>query len=154
MFLRALLWPFAATITVSASLAQQPNEGAYSCAAEFSGGIVYNHQTKKWEGSSFRPLSKFTLKLKYVRTEANGDEYAVTITSSGRNDALPCISYRTQLAQIDEFGYLVCRTKFFNYKFNLKAGRFVEAYLMGYINGLDTNDDTPMLSGGACTKIE
>ena len=46
-------------------------------------------------------------------------------------------------------------TKFFNYKFNFsKAGRFVEAYLMGYINGLDTNDDTPMLSGGACTKIE
>ena len=41
-----------------------------------------------------------------------------------------------------------------NYKFNMKAGRFVEAYLMGYVNGRNTNDDTPVLSGGVCKKIE
>jgi hypothetical protein len=58
------------------------------------------------------------------------------------------------LVQIDELGFLVCRTRLYNYKFNLKAGRFVEAYLMGYIGGDDTNDDTPVLSGGVCTKIE
>jgi hypothetical protein len=154
MFIRILLWPFMATITVAVSFAQQSKEGAYSCAAESSGGIFYNDQTKKWEGTSFRPLSKFILRLKYVRTTTEGDEYAVTVTPSGRNDALPCISYRTQLAQIDEFGFLVCRTESYNYKFNLKAGRFVEAYLMGYINGHDTNDDTPVVSGGVCTKIE
>ena len=154
MLFRILLWPCVATITVTVSLAQQSSEGAYTCAAESSGGIFYNEQTKKWEGTSFRPLSKFTLKLKYVRTATNGDEYAVTIIPSGRNYVLACISYRTQLVQIDEFGYLVCRTDFFNYKFNLKAGRFVETYLMGYINNHDNNDDTPMLSGGVCTKIE
>ncbi|HEY6020763.1 MAG TPA: hypothetical protein VIY48_12970 [Candidatus Paceibacterota bacterium] len=144
----------AATITVTVSWAQQPNEGAYSCAAESSGGIVYNEQTKKWEGTSFRSITKFTLKLKYVRTATNADEYDVTITPQGRNDALPCLSYRTQLVQIDEFGYLICRTEFFDYKFNLKAGRFIEAYLMGYVNGHNSNDDTPMLSGGVCTKVE
>jgi hypothetical protein len=154
MFLRALLWPFVATITVTVSLAQQPNEGAYYCAAQSSGGIVYNERTKKWEGTSFRPLSKFTLKFKYVRTAPNGDEYAVTITPDGKNDVLACNPYRTQFVQFDEFGYLICRTDFFNYKFNLKAGRFIEAYLMGYINGRDSNDDTPMLSGGVCTKVE
>jgi hypothetical protein len=36
----------------------------------------------------------------------------------------------------------------------LKAGRFVEAYLMGFITGQDANDDTPLVSGGVCTKIE
>jgi len=143
-----------ATITFAVSFAQQSQEGTYSCAAESSGGIFYNDQTKKWEGTGFRPLSKFVLRLKYARTTTKGDEYAVTVTPNGRNDALPCISPRTELAQIDEFGFLVCRTEFYNYRFNLNSGRFVEAYLMGYINGHDTNDDTPLVAGGVCKKNE
>jgi hypothetical protein len=154
MFIRILLWPFVATITVAVSLAQQSNEGAYSCAAESSGGIFYNDQTKRWEGTSFRPLSKFTLKIKYVRTTTEREEYTVTVTPNGGNDAFLCNPYGTQLAQIDEFGFLVCRTDFYNYKFNLKAGRFVEAYLIGYISGHDSNADTPAVSGGVCTKSE
>jgi hypothetical protein len=50
--------------------------------------------------------------------------------------------------------FLVCRTEFYDYKFNLKASRFDEAYLIGYVNGHDTNDDTPVVAGGVCTKIE
>jgi hypothetical protein len=153
MFLRMLLSAFMATATVAVSFAQQANDDTYFCAAESSGGIFYNDQTKKWEGTSFRPLSKFTLRLKYVRTTTQGDEYAVTVTPDGRNVALPCASHQTQLAQIDEFDFLVCQTEFYDYKFNLKASRFVEAYLNGYINGHDTNDDTPVVSGGVCTKI-
>jgi hypothetical protein len=143
-----------ATTIVAVSFAQQTKEGAYSCAAESSGGIFYNDRTKKWEGTSFRPQSKFILRVKYVRTTADGDEYTATIAPGGRDDSLPCLSYRTQLAQISDFGLLVCRTEFYNYKFNLKAGRFVEGYLMGYINGQDLNDDTPLVSGGVCTRIE
>jgi hypothetical protein len=154
MFKMILPWPFMATLTVGVSFAQQSNVGSYSCVAESSGGIFYNDQTKKWEGTRFRPLSKFTLNLKYVRTTTERDEYTVTITPNGANEVLSCTSYRTQLAQIDEFGFLACRTEFYNYKFNLKAGRFVEAYLMGYINGNDTNADTPVVSGGVCTKKE
>jgi hypothetical protein len=105
-------------------------------------------------GHKFSSSQQIYLKLKYVRTATEGDEYAATVTLDGRNDALPCIAYRTELAQIDDLGFLVCRTKLYNYKFNLKAGRFVESYLMGYISGDDTNDDTPVLSGGVCTKIE
>jgi len=141
-------------MSAAVSFAQQVKEGAYSCTAESSGGIFFNDQTKKWEGTGFRPLSKFILTLKYVRTTAEGDEYGATITPSGRNDALPCPSYRTQLAQINETGFLVCRTEFYNYKFNLKTGRFIEAYLMGYTNGQDINDDTPLVSAGVCTKTE
>lgn len=154
MSIRILIWSIVATMMVGVGFAQQPKEGAYSCAAESSGGIFYNDQTKKWEGTGFRPLSKFILKIKYARTIAEVDEYAVTITPGGRNDPLLCQSYRTQLVQIDELGLLACRTDFYNYKFNLKAGRFVEAYLIGYINGQDINDDTPLVSGGVCTKIE
>ena len=154
MFPRIVLWLFMATITFAVSFAQRSREGTYSCAAESSGGIFYNNQTKKWEGTGFRPLSKFVFELKYVRTTADADEYAVTITPDGSNNALACTADRTPLVQIDELDFLVCRTRFYNYKFNLKAGRFVEAYLMGYVNGRDSNDDTPVMSGGVCKKIE
>jgi len=154
MFRSILLLPFMATMTFAVSFAQESKDGTYSCAAETSGGIFYNNQTKKWEGTSFRPLSKFVLSVKYVRTTANVDEYAVTIMPGGSSDALACTADRTPLVQFDEVDFLVCRTKFYNYKFNLKAGRFVEAYLMGYVNGQNTNDDTPVLSGGVCKKVE
>ena len=154
MFRRILLLPFMVTMTFAVSFAQQQSkDGIYSCAAETSGGIFYNNQTKKWEGTGFRPLSKFVLSVKYVRTTTDVDEYAVTVMPDGSGDALACTADRTPLVQFDELDFLVCRTRFYNYKFNLKAGRFVEAYLMGYVNGQDTNDDTPVLSGGVCTKI-
>jgi hypothetical protein len=154
MFRRILLLLFIAKMTVGVSIAQQSKDGTYSCAAETSGGIFYNNQTKKWEGTGFRPLSRFVLSVKYVRTTTDVDEYAVTVMADGSGDALACTADRTPLVQFDEVDFLICRTKFYNYKFNLKAGRFVEAYLMGYVNGRNTNEDTPVLSGGVCKKIE
>src|SRR5215831_3903158 len=151
---RPLIGLAIATMIAPASFAQQSNEGAYSCAAESSGGMFYNDRTKKWEGTSFRPLSKFILTLKYVRTTTQGEEYVVTVTPDGKTDALPCISNSAQLAQGEEFGFLVCQTKFYDYKFNFESGRFVEAYLRGYLNGRNTNDDTPVVSAGVCTKIK
>ena len=148
MFRRILLLPFMATMTFAVSFAQQSKEGVYSCAAETSGGIFYNNQTKKWEGTGFRPLSKFVLSVKYVRTTTDVDEYAVTVTPDGSSDALACTADRTPLVQFDEVDFLVCRTKFYNYKFNLKAGRFVEAYLMGYVNG-----QTPMTTRQCCPVV-
>jgi hypothetical protein len=154
MFRKILLLPLMATMTFAVSFAQQSKDGTYSCTAQTSGGIFYNSKTKKWEGTSFRPLSKFVLSVKYVRTTADVDEYAVTVMPDGSSDALACTADRTPLIQFDETDFLVCRTKFYDYKFNLKAGRFVEAYLMGYVNGQNSNDDTPVLSGGVCTRIE
>ena len=72
MFLRMLLWAFMATVTVAVSFAQQATEGTYFCAAESSGGIFYNDQTKKWEGTSFRPLSKFTLRTQIRSDDSTG----------------------------------------------------------------------------------
>ena len=154
MLMRICLWTFIAVTTVTASVAQQSHEGSYSCTTEASGGIFYNDQTKKWDGTRFRPFRKFVLRLKYVRTAAEGDEHSATVTSDGRNDSLPCVSNRMQLVQLNERGVLICRTEFYDYRFNLKSGRFVETYLMGYVDGQNTNDDTPMVSGGRCTKIE
>ncbi|HEX3339849.1 MAG TPA: hypothetical protein VHT68_11845 [Pseudolabrys sp.] len=153
MWIRIFLVPFIPAMLITVGFAQQSNEGAYSCVAESSGGIFYNDQTKKWEGTRFRPLSKFVLRLKYVRTTALGDEYAVSVSPEGKNDPQSCTSHRTQFALFAEPGLLACRTEFYAYRFNLKSGRFVEAYMMGYVNDHNTNDDTPVISGGRCTKM-
>jgi hypothetical protein len=151
MFVRIASWLVVVASSVAISHAQESIDGTYSCAAESSGGIFYNDRTKKWDGTRFRPFSKFVLKLKYARTAAQGDEYAATVTSGSGSES-SCTSNRTQLVQVDKLGVLACRTEFYSYKFNLKSGRFIEVYLMGYVGGLDTNDDTPMVSGGGCTK--
>jgi len=154
MLIRIFLFPFIAAILITTGFAQQSNEGSYSCVAESSGGIFYNDQTKKWEGTRFRPLSKFVLRLQYVRTTPLGDEYAVSVTPDGGSEPLSCTSHRTQFALFAGPGQLACRTEFYSYRFNLKSGRFVEAYLMGFVNDHDTNDDTPVVSAGRCTKTE
>lgn len=151
MFVRISSWLVVVASTVAISHAQESIEGTYSCAAKSSGGIFYNDRTKKWEGTRFRPFSKFVFKLKYARSAAQGDEYAATVTSGSGSES-QCASNRTQLVQVDELGFLACRTEFYSYKFNLKSSRFIEVYLMGYVSGRDTNDDTPMVSGGSCTK--
>jgi hypothetical protein len=153
MLIRTFLLSLIAAMVTTAGFAQKSNEGAYSCTAESSGGIFYNDQTKKWEGTRFRPLSKFVLRFNYVRTTALGDEYAVSVSPEGKNDPQSCTSHRMQFALFTEPGLLACRTEFYSYRFNLKSGRFVEAYMMGYVNDDDTNDDTPVVSGGRCTKM-
>jgi hypothetical protein len=92
------------------------------------------------------------LRLKYIRTTAFGDEYAVSVLPEGKNDPRSCASHRTQFALFAEPGLLACRTEFYAYRFNLKSGRFAEGYMMGYVNDYNTNDDTPVISGGPCTK--
>jgi hypothetical protein len=41
-----------------------------------------------------------------------------------------------------------------DYQFNLRTNRFLGAYLEGYVDGKDNNDDTPFVSGGTCSKID
>jgi hypothetical protein len=151
----------------SAAVAQVNKNAAYFCIAEASGGLYYNGTTKGWEGSSFKAEQKFILRLKFLRTrmqkgtfifatdEAVSD-YEVTTTQSGSNFAEGCESDSgaKEITVVDQLGYVNCEESFGRLKFNLKSNRFLLAYLSGFVNGKENNDDTPAVSGGACTKIE
>jgi hypothetical protein len=47
-----------------------------------------------------------------------------------------------------------CSASLKDYVFNLKQGRFLAVYAVGYVNGFDNNDNTPAIDGGRCTKID
>ena len=57
----------------------------------------------------------------------------------------------------DEFGGMhvdavVCAAKRHRITFNLDSNRFISVFLLGYVGGIDGNDNMPTMSGGTCEK--
>jgi hypothetical protein len=63
-----------------------------------------------------------------------------------------CARGKDKTTSADQDGTLNCATALFEYKFNLKNNRFLRAYLVGYVNGMNENSNTPYVSGGTCIK--
>jgi hypothetical protein len=141
----------------------QSKDAAYYCVAEFAGGLAYDAGTKKWQGASFRTDNKFVMRMKYVGSRGQGSgltgsltEYMVTITQAGDSYAAPCTddgSYEAK-SVLSSNTWVFCNSSLADYKFNLKANRFLSVYALGYVDGTDNNDNTPAMTGGTCTKID
>jgi hypothetical protein len=74
----------------------QEGHASYLCIDEAAGGIQYNAQTRKWEGTAFRAFQKFILRMKFLKTRVAGQEetvfdYSVTINKMGSSYAAPCV---------------------------------------------------------------
>ena len=82
--------------------------------------------------------------------------FDVTLTKAGTKDSHPCFSQALDLkvGMTGDYNYLSCDYYPTEYQFNFKNNRFLSYYKFGYLNGKDTNDDTPAVSGGTCTKID
>lgn len=150
-----------------AAHAQDKGNHSYFCKTEVAGGLHYNETVKKWTSTSFKPQEDFVLRLKYVETKvekiwqyASKEEpvtyYSVTLTPKGTTSPYNCFAHDTTNGQVrvTPTTMIVCNSNLTDYKFNLGGGRFLSAYLFGYVDGLDKNDNTPGVAGGTCTKIE
>ena len=151
------LFCFALVLGLGANWSAQAVDysGAYYCVGEFAGGISYDATNKNWKGTVFRPSKKFVLRLKFVKSrvekvgetvEIHWDDYFAFINVTGSKYPTFCGT----VSSMDEYGFLTCS----DYRLNLKQGRFLLAYLTGFINGRDEGGDTPSIEGGNCTKIE
>lgn len=144
------------------ALAFARREGTFFCTVESIGGLAYDAALKRWRGAVFRPRGKFVLRLKFIKTRNEGegtyaytvDEYETTITNEGSNNPFPCFSEDKMPTGIDSSGFLTCDTLTHGYKFNFKTNRFLESYMVGYIDGSDDDSNTPSIAGGVCTKIQ
>ena len=148
-----VLYPISLLLLSSPSYSQSKN-GSYYCVAEWVGGGWFNSPAKRWEGRSFRPTSKFVIKMKFDRTDLLFDRYDVTIIPSGSNEIRNCWSgSQIEVALLTD--YIKCEVHLppTGYIFNLRTNRFVTTYEGGYTFGDDNNDDTPTIEGGTCTKI-
>jgi hypothetical protein len=128
-------------------------------------------RSKKWQGDklpSEGSFSQFTLRLRYLagreRTNPSGDQedvsdYEVTITEVDAKSATPCRSAGTGfvtkiVSVVDDDGNLECIAETRSFKFNLGTKRFISAFLHGYVDGIENNDNTPMVTGGTCAEID
>jgi hypothetical protein len=139
-------------------------DASYFCASEASAGLSYNPTLKRWDGAVFRPSVKFIAKMKFIKSgiaphslggDKSADQYSMTVTTSGSDLSLPC----TDAAWGDprnvwvEDGHFQCEA-LERYIINLNTHRFLNSYEIGYVNGVDNNENNPAMSVGTCTKID
>jgi hypothetical protein len=139
--------------------------GAYYCVAEFAGGLSFDESRKTWESARLHHDSKVVLRLRYEGTvkqkdalsETLWENYTVTLETAGEKHAALCTSdfdYPSKTVLVGSYGYVSCTANLTLYRFNLRNNRFLAAYLQGFVNGADNNDNSPNVAGGRCTKID
>jgi hypothetical protein len=165
--MRAFIGVLVLILTSSGSAVAQSKNAAYYCVADAAGGLKYNETMKKWEGASFSPEAKFVLRMNFLRARVQKEEYSslvaeepvsdytVTVTTSGTNTGVECISqYPSKTVTVYESGTLRCYTAVTEYIFNVRTNRFLAIYRVGYLAGGDNKDSNPSIQGGTCTKID
>lgn len=89
-------------------------------------------------------------------------DYEITKTDAGSNVPNWCVTdihkiqYPPAVTVIDSGGLVECEwgDAYEQFIFSSKDNRFLETNLYGYVNSGESNDDTPLVRGGTCTKIE
>jgi hypothetical protein len=163
MLLAALFLPIA--------YAQESKDASYFCTREMAAGLAYNNSLKRWEGvqlPSEGSFSKFVLRMRFLKERVQKNildeledvsDYEVTITEAGSNSGFPCrsggVGFATKIVTVvDDEGELDCSARTYSFKFNLENRRFISVFLHGYVDGAESNENTPMMSGGICTEID
>jgi hypothetical protein len=163
MINRMLISMVVLSIATSAHAGIAPKDASYFCVGEFAGGLWYNERTKKWEGATFKPDAKFVMRMKHLRSETRKDSrgkdepaqvFDVTITPEGGRVAETCLQPDGSVVFSSDRMTFRCLGVRDEYKFNLENNRFLSFYLFGYFDGADNNKDTPVVTGGVCTKID
>ncbi|MEH2533738.1 hypothetical protein V1277_006966 [Bradyrhizobium sp. AZCC 1588] len=163
-----------ATIVILISAADQPcrayslepRNASFYCRVEFSGGISINEISKRWDSVHFVPVQRFTLKLQFissdVRKDGQGNDESVTNFKATiiRDDPshMPASWFpsgcETNITVKLDDPWFSCSSGVSSYNINLGLYRFLSSYMAGYVDGSETNDAKPSMSGGTCYPIE
>ncbi|MCA1514559.1 hypothetical protein [Bradyrhizobium sp. NBAIM01] len=142
-----------------------PKNATYYCTNEAAGGVSYEERQSRWAGTVFRPSKPFVLKLNYLGSSrekmyewadpSDVARFNVTVTAAGSNKDIPCYDLRDPLKPILVWGngWVRCESSLSEIRFNTENNRFMRAYLVGYVDGEDNNENTPSISIGVCTKL-
>lgn len=153
------------------SHAQNSEDASYFCTRQMAAGLAYNATLQKWEGvqlSAEGSFSRFILRMKFLKErvhrnildeEEDVNDYEVSITEAGTNSPFPCrgagTGFSTKIITVvGDNGDVECSARTYSFTFNIESNRFISVFLHGYVDGIDDNENTPMVSGGTCTKID
>jgi len=143
----------------------EPKDVSYFCVAEAAGGLSFSAPQKKWVGTVFKVTEKFVLRLKYIDAKFgtgkwDKDElytnFEVALTPAGTNSESRCLQLGSgdkKSVSVSQYDSFTCSASIEEYYFNLKTNRYLNVYPFGYVDGTDSNENTPSVTGGVCTKI-
>lgn len=118
----------------SISIAQEN----FLCVSEALGGVAYDKTKKRWEGT------KFTNTNQKIIISKKNDDWKIREFEDG---------FERNCGKITEHGILRCDVFFGEFVFNINTKRFLQSYMVGYINGEDNNNNTPAVTIGTCGKF-
>jgi hypothetical protein len=162
----SLRWLFAACLLSSSSAhAIEGRDAAFYCTPEAAGGLAYDDKLRKWHSANFHPERNFVLKLQFIQSKqekiadwADPDtvnQFEVSVVEAGSNKKKNCRNMKDYQLPVPVWsdGWVRCEAALTEYRFNPANNRFLQIYLLGYIDGKDNNDNTPSINAGICTKI-
>lgn len=127
------------TIFLASSVSTQSKaQESYLCISEAIGGVSYDANKKRWEGTKFTNSNE-----KSLLTKKNGTWKYKDFGSSAESDC----------GKFNDFGAIRCNILFGEFIFNFKTKRFTKSYLVGYVNGDDNNENTPAVMIGSCSQL-
>ena len=140
-------------------------DAAYFCSTEMSAGLAYDSERGMWSSAVFRPTGKLVVRLKVLGTRVEKDvfgsseaviDFDVSIMKQGSKFESPCTHKgmpSIKAVSVHTVGLVRCNSSLTDYVFNLNNNRFLEIFDIGYVNGDDSESETPAVSGGLCRKI-
>lgn len=154
--------PIVCALLFSSAANAGPIGSTFFCREEFAGGLAYNERTEKWQGAVFSSRTNFIVHMEEAGTTASGkfaiEARRLTVTKEGQNTAVRCLDLSQEVTDVDRVpvqnNIARCVANLSEYQFNLVNNRFLRVYAYGYVNGANNTDDTPVITGGVCTKIK
>jgi hypothetical protein len=140
-------------LLLAALLVSATNVGAsaesYVCVADHSTGF-------KWNGNSWEPARFSVDRKKYVVTDATDDARAAGHTHIVKEISSNRIVHRCTRKTLPDGKpslQMPCGGMGYGFVFNFETLRFDEIYTYGYVEADDSNDNTPQMTIGKCTKL-
>jgi hypothetical protein len=124
------------------------SQDAYICIPTARTGFSVNPSTKKWEQTRFRiDDDKKILKKNKDKWEWRkfGDKYANSDCTNGGET--------NSKEGFNSAGYMFCSVIGGSMRVSKNTLRYIETYEMGFVDGKDKNDDTPMIEIGTCSPL-
>lgn len=131
-------------IALPAHVASAEDGKQWICVAEAATGFAFHND--KWQRVTFNIDGE-----KYIISQTEPKQSHILtyrITQLGKKTSGSC-----QSIKYPPFPTISCNYSLTEIKVNVKSLRFIAVYPIGYIDGKDTNDNTPSMTIGKCSPL-
>ena len=124
------------------------SQEAYICMPSAKTGFYFNSSTKSWEQTRFKTGEQ----KKILKKNSGKWEWQVFGEKFGFSDCSNGGESESQEG-FNSSGYIFCEVLGGHMKMNKNSLRYIETYEIGFIDGQDKADNTPLIEIGTCSSL-